>query len=759
MPLPPLRLLVLDTETTGFVPKVHRVMEYACSLVEGGKVVKEVEHLLELPEDTEIPSAVQVLTRIYPEDLIDKPTFEQIMPEIAAMVTPDTVIVGQNIKFDLGMLRGEGWDLTEQPWIDTAMLASVVFPELASYSLGYASKALKLNHNPPHRALGDVRATVEFLEKCCDRLQELPAKDLGHLQALAEKGSEGYKRLFASLTSTATKTPSWLQKKKPASAATHPLEITLPEKGSVFLVEEPVDSSFISSVLAGLGKKTWCAVKNIEAALDRHPELSELTVVHPPEFVVSASSVDTLLAQDTFTADELTVAMKLYLYRPAVRSDIPVHGEEYAVFAGKIASSSDGPEYKSLLQKASQGSAVLSHQHLLELCDEGGHGVPEGVSVIIDDASMLEDTATSAYGWTCYIPSLRAAAQGNDLLTKCVDLIELWAERLRNDMDLRYLAPSDLGSREASELLTVIEHVLTQPISSQAQTALSHLRLILQEQNLAGRFAWVESMQDGSKAIKSVPEDIGKLLGARLYAATPTTLLIPPASQAALATILPDSITPVVVPSSLTSPTFSVAMPVGVTLESVLQAPEGKTIVLVPSKRSIEDIFVRHTERLEEAGVTLLCQGFSGGAGRMQAEFCVASAPAVMVMTPWMYEGMDLEPAMTDKLILQSMPFDHPSHPVISRRAQRFQNPFGQYSLPRLKNRLFRLLRTFSRHAKAGATFEILDDRLRVKAYGKEVVEYLESLFNAPSPVPVSTKKPAAKKKPAKGGEGQMALL
>ncbi len=751
MKFPGIRLLVLDTETTGFVPKVHRVMEYASAIIEDGKLVHEYEQLLELPDGAEIPEAVQVLTRIYPEDLLGKPTFADILPKIEEMLTPDTVIVGQNVKFDLGMLRGEGLDLTERPWIDTAMLASIVFPELSSYSLGYVSKALTLDHTPPHRALGDVRATVQFLAACWERLRELPAEDIAAIKDLAARGPEGYMRLFSMLESTKKTRPSWLKAPHTPPATTTGVFVNPPPEGTVQLLEEPVDAAFISSVLAGLSGTTWCAVKNIEAAVGRHAETQDLTVLYPPEFLVSEASKKEFLRQREFTSDELTLAIKFALYPSAVRGDLPLHGEEYAVFAGKLAAAPDSPEYRALQKKAEKGKTVLSHQHLLTISADPDHPLPKDISLIVDDASMLEDTATNAFAWTCHIPSLRASSQGNAVLTKCVDLIELFAERVRADTDLRYLAPSDLESRDAAELKKTLAAVMSEPMPPQALRALGELQHILDPQNLAGRFAWIETMKDGTKTIKSVPEDIGQLLADRLYGSVRTTLLIPPGSAGTLATILPNRTAHALTPSRLTAPKFSLSMPVGVSLESILREPKGKIVVIVPSKRTIEDIFIRHTERLEEDGVTLLCQGFSGGASRMQAEFAVAKAPAVMIMTPWMYEGLDLEPEMVDALYLQSLPFDHPAHAVVSRRALRFRDGFSDYSLPRLQHRLFRLLRTFSRHAKTGAQFQILDDRLRMKDYGKRTVKYLESFFaapTAPTPVPKATPKKGADQMP-----------
>ncbi len=296
-------------------------------------------------------------------------------------------------------------------------------------------------------------------------------------------------------------------------------------------------------------------------------------------------------------------------------------------------------------------------------------------------------------------------------------------------MDLRYLAPSDLESRESGELKRMITDVLAMDLPPQVKLPLEHILLILDPQNLLGRITWIEAMPDGSKIIKSVPEDIGSLMAKHIYAQYPTTLLIPPASQDDLQPVLPDAVQATLQNTGpLPDSGLQIAMPLGINLEMIFKKPEGKTIVLVSSKRTIEDIFVKHAERLEAEGVTLICQGFNGGQGRMRAEFHQASSPAFLVMTPWTFEAVELPPDTVDRLILQVLPFDHPSHPVVGRRAGRYRDPFSDYSLPRLKHRLFRLLRTFRRHAKKGAAVDILDDRLRTKPYGREVTAYLLSL-------------------------------
>ncbi len=761
MSLPKLSLLILDTETTGFVPKTHRVIEYACVTLKDGKVENEYEQLLSLPEGQEIPAVVQVLTRIRQADLSGKPTFESILPTIKAMLTPDTIVVGQNVKFDVAMLRGEGWDLSEHPWIDTAMLASIVYPELKSYSLGYMSDVLGLTHTPKHRALGDVRATMQLLELCVERLESLSEKDLEALQALAKKGPESYRRLFSSLRSAGKKTrPKWLTLSKHSSPEESDKSIPATElksinKNTIELVQESLCSATLESVIAGAKNPTSprlrgtggaiIAVKNLDAAL-RRVELPDSVVVLPqPEMLLSKEASEKFLEQEAFTADELTLAMKLLLYRPELKIDLPIHGEETAIWNAKIAASSESPEYQKRRKALKKETVLLGHHELVTIANSEESSILQDARVLIDDASMLEDTATTALGWTCFVPTLRAAAAGNDRLTKCVDLIELWTEKVRNGTDLRYIAPSDLGAPEVEHLTVIIGDLLKTDLPHAAVRALGDLLLILDEKNLEGRITWIECFLDGNKSIKSVPEKINEVLGRILYSQSPTTLLIPNAAWKECSAVLPMSMETVDgTLSPLPVPDFSIALPIGITLDQMIASAKGKTVVLVSSKRAIEDLYLKYAEKLETIGTVLLCQGFNGGQSRMQAEFLQATEPAILITTPWTYETMELRNGTVDQLILQTLPFDHPSHAVFSRRALRYRDPFSEYSLPRLKHRLFRLIRTFVRHSKAGGVITILDDRLRTKPYGKRVAEYLLGL---------------ASKTVKKDGEGQMKLL
>ena len=196
MRFPSFPFVVLDTETTGLLPRTDHVLELAIQRYEEGEKVAEYESLFSVKKD--VPPHVQVLTRVRPADLQGKPTFEDERKTFEKLLE-GAVIVGHNILFDINMLAGEGVDLEGHPWIDTSMLASLVFPELQSFSLGYLSTALDLPHEPKHRAMGDVQATTTLLSKVWERLQELPEDSVKKVRELAERGPEGYAALFALL--------------------------------------------------------------------------------------------------------------------------------------------------------------------------------------------------------------------------------------------------------------------------------------------------------------------------------------------------------------------------------------------------------------------------------------------------------------------------------------------------------------------------------------------------------------------------------
>ncbi len=730
MPFPNLDFVVLDTETTGFVPRIHRVIEYAAAKISGGKLTEEYESLFFI--DGEVPPHIEMLTRIKTLDLRGKPTFADKKAEIEKMFSPETIVVGQNIPFDIGMLKGEGFDLSGYQCIDTSMLASIAFPEFESYSLGYMSEILKLDHAPKHRALGDVRATVAILEKCIERLSMLPETSLVKIRELAARGPKGYRMLFDAIEGNGSSKPKWL--KMPAPQTFKPeraIDLPLGQEpvGTVELIEESLDPAFIEEVLHAADKKkekrNFIAVKNLEATVRRIDLPEGTSVLYAPHLLLNPESAATFLAQSTFTSDELLLAIKLFLYEPIKQDDLPLHGEEKHIWSGKLACNFESPCYIEQIAKLTH-IVLVDHRQLLEHV-EMKNLPPESTHIVFDDASMLEDTATRAFGWYAAIASLRKAAESDTVLTKFTDLLQLWIEKTRSGTDVRYLAVSDLSSAEAGGLKKQLDDILQGSVSTQVRTILEHIQKILDPMNLSGRITWIEVYQNGDQILQSVPSSIAVLLRDTLFSDFSVSLLIPPKSAEILGAILPRGLkTKVSALAEEAVQELSLKMPEKFDIDAFVKTATGKSVILLNSRRMIEELYIRHEESCEARGMKLFCQGLSGGQSRMQAEFSAVEGDAILIVTPWTYEGFELPPNTVDHLILHTLPFDHPSHAIIGKRAEQFANPFNEYSLPRVIHRVFRLLRTFARHKTEQGTVEILDARLRTKEYGKTIRRYLE---------------------------------
>jgi DNA polymerase III subunit epsilon len=100
------RFVALDTETTGFSPRHHRILEFGAVEVtpRTGSLGAELRHLIN--PGGPIPSSSTAVHGIRAEDVEGKPAFRDVAGEIAAFIAGATLII-QNAEFDVGMLDAE----------------------------------------------------------------------------------------------------------------------------------------------------------------------------------------------------------------------------------------------------------------------------------------------------------------------------------------------------------------------------------------------------------------------------------------------------------------------------------------------------------------------------------------------------------------------------------------------------------------------------------------------------------------------------
>jgi len=163
---------ILDLETTGFSPVTEKITEIGVIKYKEGKIIEEFSCFVN-PEKP-IPAKVVEVTNITDDMVKDAETIEQVFPKLMQFIE-GSVLVAHNADFDMGFLKhnakvlGYEFDFT---YLDTLSLAKELFPEYKSYKLGRIAKNLGIKVDVAHRALDDVRTTVQVFKVMIDMLKE-----------------------------------------------------------------------------------------------------------------------------------------------------------------------------------------------------------------------------------------------------------------------------------------------------------------------------------------------------------------------------------------------------------------------------------------------------------------------------------------------------------------------------------------------------------------------------------------------------------
>jgi DNA polymerase-3 subunit epsilon/ATP-dependent DNA helicase DinG len=132
-----------------------------------------------------IPYKIEQLSGITQDEIDRAPTLSSLKGQILAFVR-NYPVVGHNIEMDLHFLKRQGCPLQNLA-IDTFELASILFPEVQTYSLENLVAHLGITVSESHRALPDALATKDLFVAIMQRLNQW---DLATLEELARLGQE-----------------------------------------------------------------------------------------------------------------------------------------------------------------------------------------------------------------------------------------------------------------------------------------------------------------------------------------------------------------------------------------------------------------------------------------------------------------------------------------------------------------------------------------------------------------------------------------
>lgn len=169
--------IVLDLETTGASPAQGcGITEIGAIAVRGGEVLGEFSTFVN--PQVPLPDYIINLTGITDEMLVDAPLIDEVFPDFIKFIDrhEDIHLVAHNAPFDIGFIKAAATSLSLE-WpkyevIDTVKLARRVIDrsEIMNYKLGTLSQFFDTQALPNHRALDDVKTTVEVLHRLIERL-------------------------------------------------------------------------------------------------------------------------------------------------------------------------------------------------------------------------------------------------------------------------------------------------------------------------------------------------------------------------------------------------------------------------------------------------------------------------------------------------------------------------------------------------------------------------------------------------------------
>ena len=185
-PLRDTTFCVIDLETTGTDPARCAVTEVGAVKLRAGECLGTFQTLVN--PGVPIPPTITVLTGITEAMVLPAPRIESVLPALVEFIG-DAVVVGHNVRFDLGFLRAAlertGRPALTNPVVDTCALARrLVRDEVANLRLGTLATQLRLDHRPSHRALDDALATGDLLHVLLERAAGLGVLGLDDLLAL-----------------------------------------------------------------------------------------------------------------------------------------------------------------------------------------------------------------------------------------------------------------------------------------------------------------------------------------------------------------------------------------------------------------------------------------------------------------------------------------------------------------------------------------------------------------------------------------------
>ncbi|MDD2908043.1 MAG: helicase C-terminal domain-containing protein [Candidatus Gracilibacteria bacterium] len=165
-------IVCFDLETTGLDKYNDKIIEVA--------MIKFDEYTFEIIDTYSsfvdplmpIPEIISNITNIFDDDLIGAPKIEDLRVEILDFIG-DATLLGHNVDFDIDFFVNAGINVSNNYKMDTFFFANFLTYNATSLNLEMLCNHYKIPFTGAHRAINDVKATVELFKKQLEDFSKL----------------------------------------------------------------------------------------------------------------------------------------------------------------------------------------------------------------------------------------------------------------------------------------------------------------------------------------------------------------------------------------------------------------------------------------------------------------------------------------------------------------------------------------------------------------------------------------------------------
>ena len=158
--------VVFDIETSGLSASDDKIIEIGAVKYINNKKVDEFSYLIN--PKIKLQKIITDVTGITDDDLIDKPTIEEVLPKFLDFIKGFTII-GHNVKFDCSFINYNAKKLhlneMDNQVIDTLFLSRINIYNIKNHRLQTLKEYLKLDFIS-HRAIDDCYTCNEVYQYC-----------------------------------------------------------------------------------------------------------------------------------------------------------------------------------------------------------------------------------------------------------------------------------------------------------------------------------------------------------------------------------------------------------------------------------------------------------------------------------------------------------------------------------------------------------------------------------------------------------------